>query len=116
MGRVMAMASSCFRSTLLHASILLICSVSVATAQPANTGSRTVRATYAPYVGDASGKTRQVTVRVTGESAGVRRFELATDQPQRGGDPEQRTVQETNGAPFVVTGSPLFDALFAMAV
>ena len=101
------MASVCARSTLLHASILLVCTVSVASAQ---------RASYPPYAGDTSGRPRHVTVRVTGETPGLRRFELSTDEPQREGDPRRRTVQEATGAPFVVTGSPLFDALFAMAV
>jgi hypothetical protein len=110
-----SMTSSSFRLRLLHSSILLVFTASVATAQRATTAPRTVRTTYPPYPGDPSGKTRHVDVRVTGEAPGLRRFELSTDEPQRDGDPQQRTVQETRGAPFVVTGSPLFDALFAMA-
>jgi hypothetical protein len=104
------------RSPLLQASLLLVCAVSVVGAQRATTAPRSVRVVYAPYAGDTSGKPRQVTVRVTDNTPGHRRFELTTDEPQRDGDPRQRTVQETDLAPFVVTGSPLFDALFAMAV
>lgn len=110
------MVSSCSRSPLLFASLLLVCTGSAANAQRATTEPRTTRATYPPYAGDTTGKPRHVTVRVTGETPGLRRFELSSDEPQREGDPQQRTVQETTGAPFVVTGSPLFDALFAMAV
>ena len=113
----MAMARLSYRSPLLHASILLACTVSVAGAQRANTDARTVRAVYPPYAGDATGAPRHVTVRVTRQTTpGLRRFELTTDEPQREGDPQQRIVQETTGAPFVATASPLFDALFAMAV
>src|SRR5512132_3429384 len=110
------MASSCSRSTLLHAGILLVGTVSIASAQRATTEPRTTRATYPPYAGDRSGKPRHVTVRVTGETPGLRRLELSTDEPQREGDPQQRTIQETTGAPFVVTGSPLFAALLPRAV
>ena len=110
------MTSTCSRSRLLHASMLLVFVLPTATAQRATTPRRTVRVTYPPYAGDTSGKTRHLDVRVTGETAGLRRFDLSTDEPQRDGDPQQRTVQETRGAPFVVTASPLFDALFAMAV
>ena len=95
---------------------MLVCPLSVANAQRANTASRTASAIYPPYAGDTSGRVRHVTVRVTGETPGLRQFELTTDEPQREGDPRQRTIQETSGAPFVVTGSPLFDALFALAV
>ena len=102
-----SMTASCSRSILLHASILLVCTVSAAGAQ---------RATYVPYPGDSSGRPRHVTLRVSGRTPGLRRFDLTTDEPQREGDPRQRTIQETTGAPFVATGSPLFDALFAMAV
>src|SRR5690349_2100181 len=110
-----SMTRFCSR-VLLPASLLLVCSVSLAAAQRATTSSHRVSAIYPPYPGDTSGRARQVTVRVTGETPGLRRFELTTDEPQREGDPRQRTVQETTGAPFVVTASPLFDALFAMAV
>jgi len=110
------MASSCSRSPLLYASVLLVYAASVATAQRATPGPRTTRTTFPPYAGDASGKPRDVTVRVAGDTPGLRRFELSTDEPQREGDPRQRTVQETTGSAFIVTGSPLFDALFAMAV
>ena len=110
------MSSSCSRSTFLLASILLVCTVSIASAQRATTEPPTTRSIYPPYASDTSGKPRHTTVRVTGETPGLRRFELSTDEPQREGDPSQRTIQETTGAPFVVTGSPRFDALFAMAV
>ena len=108
--------SSCWRSPLLRASILLVCTLPAARAQRATTEPRTIRATYAPYPGDTSGKARHVSVRVSDETPGLRRFDLSTDEPQREGDPQQRSIQETTGRPFVVTGSPLFDALFAMAV
>lgn len=75
-----------------------------------------MRRIYPPYAGDTSGKPRYVNVVVASETPGLRRFELGTDEPQREDGPRQRTVQETTGAPFVVTGSPVFDALFAMAV
>ena len=110
------MTSSCFRTSFLRACILALCAASVLGAQRATTEPRALRTTYPPYAGDTSGKPRHVTVRITGETPGHRRFELTTDQPQRDGDPRQRAVQETAGAPLVVTGSPLFDALFAMAV
>lgn len=110
------MTSSYSRSPILHAIIFVVCSVSVANAQRGAIEPRTTRAVYPPYAGDASGEPRHVSVRVTGETPGLRRFEMTTDEPQREGDPGARTVQETTGAPFVVTGSPLFDALFAMAV
>jgi hypothetical protein len=110
------MISACGRSPFLYASILLACSISVAGGQRAATAPRTIRATYPPYPGDTSGKATHVDVRVSGATPGLRGFELSTDEVQREGDPQQRTVQETTGRPFVVTKSPLFDALFAMAV
>ena len=93
-----------------------MCALFAAGAQRATTTPRTIRASYAAYPGDTSGKPRHVTLRVSGEIPGLRRFDLTSDEPQRDGDPRQRTIQETTGAPFVATGSPLFDALFAMAV
>ncbi|HKN68704.1 MAG TPA: hypothetical protein VJW73_20605, partial [Gemmatimonadaceae bacterium] len=105
-----------FSCSLLRASISLVCAASVAGAQRATTEPHTIRLTYAPYAGDTTGKPRHVDVRVSGVTPGLRRFALSTDEPQREGDPQLRTVQETAGTPFVATGSPLFDALFAMAV
>ena len=72
--------------------------------------------TYAPYAGDSSSTPEHVEIRVTGDVPGARRFEMSTTAPQRDGDPQHRTVQEERGAPFVTSGSTLFDALFAMTI
>ena len=75
-----------------------------------------VTATFAPYAGDSTGTAQRVTVHVTGSTPGARRFEMRTTAPQREGDPQERTVQEVAGAPYVASGSTLFDALFAQAI
>ena len=111
-----SMTSSYSRSLLLHASILLVCTASVAAAQRTSTEPRTVLAIYPQYPGDTSGKPRYVNVSVTGDAPGRRLFELATDEPQREGDPRQRTIQERTDAPFVVTGGPFCCAPATLAM
>lgn len=71
---------------------------------------------FAPYAGDAGGRTETVTVEVEPRPGSTRRFTLTTTQPQRDDTPRQRVVEERAGGPRVDSGSPLFDALFAMAV
>ena len=82
---------------------------------PPAPAARAEQVRYPHYAGDSARAPWRVDVRATG-APGMRRFVLATTAPQRDGAPGERTVVERPGAPFVVSGSALFDALFAVAV
>jgi hypothetical protein len=79
---------------------------------------------FAPYPLDATGRTETVSVQVEPGAAGPadadadapRRYTLASTQAQREDGPRRRVVAERPGDPRVRSGSPLFDALFAMAL
>ena len=91
---------------------LLLAGVLLANAAAAQ---RVARVTYEPYAADSAGAAQRVSVRASG-TPGARRFELTTTAPQREGDPQRRTIEERAGAPYVASGSTLFDALFAQAI
>lgn len=76
----------------------------------------TARLDFAPYAAEAGGRTETVSVAVQPLLGGVRQFTLTTTQPQREQTPQQRVVAERTDGPRVQTASPLFDALFAMAL
>ena len=70
--------------------------------------------TFAAYAAEAGGQPETVTAEVQG--SGTRRFILRSSQAQRDDTPRVRVVDEAPGSPQVHTASPLFDALFAMAL
>ncbi|MBT9597020.1 MAG: esterase [Vitreoscilla sp.] len=70
--------------------------------------------TFAAYPAEGGGQPETVTAEVRG--SGWRRFILHSSQAQRDDTPQRRVVDEAPGDPQVHTGSPLFDALFAMAL
>lgn len=83
---------------------------------PIAAAQRVTTTTYPPYAGDSAGAPQRVVVRVSAGAPGTRRFDLRTTAPQREGDPQERAIQEAADRPFLASGSPLFDALFAQAV
>jgi hypothetical protein len=59
----------------------------------------------------------RATVRVVGDAACRRSYELATTAPLRDGQPANpRTIAEPAGGPTLRSGSVLFDALYALAL
>lgn len=70
--------------------------------------------TFAAYATEVGGQPETVTAEVQG--SGTRRFILRSSQAQRDDTPQVRVVDEAPGSPQVHTASPLFDALFAMAL
>lgn len=72
--------------------------------------------TFPAHPGDAGGRAETVSVDATVQPGGARRFTLQSSQAQRDGAAQQRVVDEQPGAPRVQSPSPLFDALFAMAL
>lgn len=76
----------------------------------------TARLDFAPYAAEAGGRTETVSVAVQPLAGGTRQFTLSTTQAQRERTPQQRVVAEQADGPRVQTASPLFDALFAMAL
>lgn len=75
-----------------------------------------MKQTFQAYPGDATGREESVTVDVTLQSGGARRFTLQSTQAQREGGAQQRVVDERLDGPSVRSPSVLFDALFAMAL
>ena len=72
-------------------------------------------AIYAPYVLEKNAKSEQVQVRQVLVN-GQRQFHLGSTQAQRDDKPQERLVEELPGSARVVSGSPLFDGLFAQAM
>lgn len=70
---------------------------------------------FPPYPTDPSGRDETVEVKV-GASGGSRVFELTTTAARRDNSSRQRRIEERPTDPRLLTGSPLFDALFAQAV
>lgn len=70
---------------------------------------------FPPYPTELFGHDETVDVRVT-TSAGSRIFELTTTAERRDNPSRYRRIEEGATAPRTVTGSPLFDALFAQAI
>lgn len=70
---------------------------------------------FPSYPTELFGRDETVDVRVEA-SAGGRVFELATTATRRDRATRSRRVEERSGEPRVLTGSPLFDALFAQAI
>jgi hypothetical protein len=71
---------------------------------------------YPPYAGDAGGREQSASVTVQALPGGLCEFTLTTTQAQRDNTPQRRVVADLAGSPRTATGSPLFDALFAMAL
>ena len=67
---------------------------------------------FPPYPTELSGRDETVEVRVISSSGG-RVFELTTTAERRDTSVRHRQIAERSADPRVVTGSPLFDALFA---
>lgn len=76
----------------------------------------TARLDFAPYPGEAGGRTETVSVAVQPLASGVRQFTLTTTQAQRENTPQQRVVVEPAAGLRVNSSSAMFDALFAMAL
>lgn len=70
---------------------------------------------FPPYPTETSGRDETVDVKV-GVSGGNRVFELTTTAARRDNPSSQRRIEERPTDPHLLTGSPLFDALFAQAV
>ncbi|CAI9412533.1 hypothetical protein ANOBCDAF_02719 [Pleomorphomonas sp. T1.2MG-36] len=70
---------------------------------------------FPPFPTDPSGRDETVEVKV-GMSGGSRVFELTTTAARRDNPSRHRRVEERPTDPRLLTGSPLFDALFAQAV
>ena len=70
---------------------------------------------FPPYPTETSGRDETVDVKV-GVSGGNRVFELTTTAARRDNPSRQRRIEERPTDPHLLTGSPLFDALFAQAV
>ena len=70
---------------------------------------------FPPYPTEPSERDETVDVRV-GMSGGIRVFELTTTAARRDNPSRSRRIDERPADPRVMTGSPLFDALFAQAV
>ncbi|MCM5557935.1 hypothetical protein [Pleomorphomonas sp. JP5] len=70
---------------------------------------------FPPYPTEPSGRDETVEVKVDA-SGGNRIFELTTTATRRDNPNRHRRIEERTGEPRIVTGSPLFDALFAQAV
>lgn len=72
---------------------------------------------FPPYAGHATGREEIVTVALaTPIAEGRRVFTLSSTQAQRDGAAQRRVIEEHSDAPSVHSPSPLFDALFALAV
>ncbi|SCM77442.1 conserved hypothetical protein [uncultured Pleomorphomonas sp.] len=70
---------------------------------------------FPPYPTEPSGHDETVEVRV-GTSGGNRVFELTTTAARRDNPTRHRRIGERPADPRILTGSPLFDALFAQAI
>jgi hypothetical protein len=98
------------------AAVLVSNPVLDAHAAPDSHASTAMQRTFPSYPGDATGRPETVTVQVAPLADERRRFALASTQAQRDDAPKTRVVDEAADAPRVHSGSPLFDALFAMAL
>ncbi|WP_370675905.1 hypothetical protein [Pleomorphomonas sp. PLEO] len=70
---------------------------------------------FPPYPTEPSGRDETVEVRI-GAFNGNRVFELTTTAARRDNPSRSRRIEERPADPRTMTGSPLFDALFAQAV
>lgn len=70
---------------------------------------------FPPYPTEPNSRDETVKVRV-GASDGNRVFELTTTAARRDNPSQSRRIEERPTDPRIMTGSPLFDALFAQAV
>ncbi|MBS1168155.1 MAG: hypothetical protein H6R00_4180 [Proteobacteria bacterium] len=70
---------------------------------------------FPPYPTESSGRDETVEVRI-GAFDGNRIFELTTTATRRDNPSRSRRIEERPTDPRVMTGSPLFDALFAQAI
>lgn len=70
---------------------------------------------FPPYPTEPSGRDETVEVRI-GASDHGRIFELTTTATRRDNASRSRRIEERSSDPRTMTGSPLFDALFAQAV
>ncbi len=75
-----------------------------------------MRQVFPAHPGHPGTQEESVAVDVTVQPGGARRFTLQSSQAQRDGAPQQRVVDEQPDAPRVHSPSPLFDALFALAL
>ncbi len=71
---------------------------------------------YAPYAGQADGRSETVRVSVSDRAAPLRTFSFSSTQEQRDSGPSFRILKEDATRPVVKSGSLLFDGLFALAV
>ena len=93
-----------------------LCAAALSSIAAAQGSAQTVQHSYAPYPGEAQGRVETVGVSVEKPRARLRTFRLQSSMAQRDDAPRQRIVTESPGDPLVRTASPLFDALFALAV
>ena len=75
-----------------------------------------MRQVFPAHPGHPGTQEESVAVDVTVQPGGARRFTLQSSQAQRDSAPQQRVVDEQPDAPRVQSPSPLFDALFALAL
>lgn len=70
---------------------------------------------FPPYPTEPSGRDETVEVRIETSAQG-RAFELTTTAARRDSSSRRRRIEERPASPRILTGSPLFDALFAQAI
>lgn len=71
---------------------------------------------FQPNPLEAGGKVEQVNVAVAKLQGDLRRFTLSSSQQQRDDKEKTRTIDESPSHPRLHSNSPLFDALFSMAI
>lgn len=77
---------------------------------------KTEQLSYAPYVLEKTGRVETVKTSVLLNAEQAREFTLSSTQLQRDDKPQQRIVVEQNNNARVVSGSVLFDSLFALTI